>query len=97
MLLRRKKILMEQDYLFRVVEKLEAEHQAAVNAWKTIEGRPALYYTLKGRVSALFLALTIAQNALSDYLDYVESDFDPNEVAASDEADYRDWVKQCRP
>ncbi len=88
---------MEQDYLFRLVEKLTAEHEAAVNAWKTIEGRPALYYTLKGRVEALFLALTIAQNALSDYLDYVESDFDPNEVEASDAADYAAWAKQCRP
>ncbi len=88
---------MEQDYLFRLVEKLTAEHEAAVNAWKTIEGRPALYFTLKGRVSALFLALTIAQNALSDYQDYVESDFDPNEVDASDAADYAAWAKQCRP
>jgi hypothetical protein len=65
--------MTEKTYLERVIRQIEFEHATALNAWRALgETRPAIYYVLRGRVQALFQALTFAQVALQDLEDDAE-------------------------
>jgi hypothetical protein len=76
--------MTEKTYLELLVAKLEFEHAAALNAWRALgETRPAIYYVLRGRVQALFQALTFAQVALQD----LEDEGEDLQETFQDEAD----------
>ena len=86
--------MTEKTYLERVIRQIEFEHATALNAWRALgETRPAIYYVLRGRVQALFQALTFAQVALQDLEDDAE---DLQESTFQDEADaaYADLRRQ---